>query len=100
MPKFRPHSLRTRILVLTLLFTLATALAITVVSLYTLTRSIRKNTLRTAEYALQTAAATIRQDIQEIDSLADWCTYNPTLRTYMLSDMSTASLLQTVYPTV
>lgn len=100
MHNVRPHSLRTRILVLTLLFTLATALAITVISLYTLTRSIRKNTLSTAEYALQTAAATIRQDIQEIDSLADWCTYNPTLRTYMLSDMSTASLLQTVYPTV
>lgn len=100
MHNVRPHSLRMRILVLTLLFTLATALAITVISLYTLSRSIRKNTLSTAEYALQTAAATIRQDIQEIDSLADWCTYNPTLRTYMLSDMSTASLLQTVYPTV
>ena len=100
MHNFRPHSLRMRILMLTLLFTLATSLAITVVSLYTLTRSIRKNTLSTAEYTLQTAAAAIRQDIQEIDSLADWCTYNPTLRTYMLSDMSTAGLLQTVYPTV
>lgn len=102
MPKrtIRPGSIQMKIIALTLLFTLGAALIISINSIHTLFDRLERNTLQSAEYALQTAATAIERDIDEVDALANWCTYTATIRTYMLSDITIKSLLQTVYPTV
>jgi len=97
--KYR-RSIRGSILALTLLFTLAMAVCITVISIRSLAANLQRTTLQTAEYALQTAANRIKQDIEEVDAMANWCAHNTSVRTYMLTDISAASLLQNVYPTV
>lgn len=93
-------SIQLRIISLTLLFTLGAALIIAVNSVHTLFERLERNTLQSAEYALQTAATAITRDIEEVDALADWCTSNATIRTYFLSDVTVKNLIQTVYPTV
>ncbi len=96
----RRSGIQLRIISLTLLFTLGAALIIVINSVNTLHDRLERNTLQSAEYALQTAATAIARDIEEVDALADWCTSNATLRTYMLSNVTVANLAQTVYSSV
>lgn len=96
----RRGSIRARVIGLALAFTLIASVIITVNTLLTLIENLERSTLQSAEYALQTAAASIKQDVDEIDGLADWCVYNSTVRTYILTDVTSQTLIQTVYPTV
>lgn len=103
MAKGRPPyraSIQRSIIAVTLLFTLGACVIIAINSVESLARKLERGTLQAAEYALQTAATTICRDIEEVDALADWCTANATVRTYMLSDVSARSLTQAVYPAV
>lgn len=60
--RFR-FGIQARILALTILFTLLTAGIIVVTSTISLSAQLRRSVLQSAEYALQTSASAIRQDI-------------------------------------
>ena len=92
--------IQARVVGLALLFTLLAAGTVLAGSAATLSDQLRRTTLQSAEYALQTAAAGIRQNIAEVDALADWCAAAPTVRTAMLTPISTASLTHTYYPII
>lgn len=98
--QFRRGSIQLRIIGLALAFTLSIALTVILSSVHSLEERLERNTLQAAEYALQTAATAIGRDVEAVDSLADWCATDATVRTYMLSDVSSKVLLQSVYPTV
>ena len=89
--KLRHGSIQVRVLALTLLFTLGVSLVIA---------EWERTTLLNAEYALQTAAAAIHRDIEEVDDLASWCAYNPSMRTYLLTDVSSNNQALSMYPTI
>lgn len=96
----RRGSIRRRILLLVLVFTLATALIITAGSARTVAERTERALLQSAEYTLQTAGTAIAADIREVDALADWCAADPSTRTWLLSANAPSSLTQTVYTTV
>ena len=74
------RSIQGRVLLLSLLFTALIALSVFVASLASLYSSTLRANAQSTEYNLQTLAHTLQQNVQEIDSLADWCTVNGTLR--------------------
>jgi len=92
--------LQAQVLALTVLFTLLTAGSILVTGTLSLSAQLRRSVLQSAEYALQTSSAAIRRDIQEVDDLARWCRVDATVRTAMLSNISSGTLTSTVYPIV
>lgn len=99
--KIRFHiGIQARILALAVLFTLLTAGIIVITSTISLSAQLRRSVLQSAEYALQTSAAAIRQDIQEVDDLARWCRVDSTVRTAMLSNISPGILTNTLYPVI
>ena len=98
--KLRHGSIQVRVLALTLLFTLGVSIVIAVGNMRQLTAEWERTTLLNTEYALQTAATTIRRDIEEVDDLASWCAYNPSMRAYLLTDFSSNNQALSMYPTV
>lgn len=102
MGKFNLHrgSLQLRVLTLTLLFTLGVSIVITVSNMHQLNAEWERTTLLNAEYALQTAAAAIYRDLDEVDDLASWCAYNPSMRTYLLTDSAGNNQALSMYPMI
>ena len=102
MAKFtlRKGSLQVRLLVLTMLFTFCVSAVIAVSNMHQLNAEWERTTLLNAEYALQTAADAIARDIEEIDDLAGWCTYNPSMRTYLLTDVAGNNQALSMYPSI
>ena len=98
--KLRHGSIQVRVLALTLLFTLGVSLVIAIGNMRQMAAEWERTTLLNAEYALQTAATAIRRDIEEVDDLASWCAYNPSMRTYLLTDLSSTNQALSMYPTV
>ena len=98
--KLRHGSIQVRVLALTLLFTLGVSLVIAIGNMRQMAAEWERTTLLNAEYALQTAATAIRRDIEEVDDLASWCAYNPSMRTYLLTDASNNNQALSMYPTV
>ena len=98
--KLRHGSIQVRVLALTLLFTLGVSLVIAIGNMRQMATEWERTTLLNAEYALQTAATAIRRDIEEVDDLASWCAYNPSMRTYLLTDASNNNQALSMYPTV
>ncbi len=98
--KLRHGSIQVRVLALTLLFTLGVSVVIAIGNMRQLAAEWERTTLLNAEYALQTAATAIRRDIEEVDDLASWCAYNPSMRTYLLTDLSNNNQALSMYPTV
>ena len=92
--------IQARVLSLAVLFTLFTAGIIIISSARSLAQQLRRSTIQSAEYTLQAAGAGIRQDIQEVDELSLWCCVDSTVRTAMLTDISTGVLTHTVYPII
>ena len=93
------RSIQGRVLLLSLLFTALIALSVFVASLASLYRSTLRANAQSTEYNLQTLAHTLQQNVQEIDSLADWCTVNGTLRSYVFAVQPESQLLN-VYNTL
>ena len=98
--KFQRSSIQVRVLALTLLFTLGVSIVIAISNMRQLAAEWERTTLLNAEYALQTAATSIRRDIEEVDDLAGWCAYNPSMRTYLLTDVGSHNQALSMYPTV
>ncbi len=98
--KLRKGSLQVRVLALTLLFTLGVSVVIAINNMRQMTAEWERTTLLNAEYALQTAASAISRDIAEVDDLTSWCAYNPSMRTYLLTDLSNNNRALSMYPTV
>lgn len=98
--KLRHGSIQVRVLALTLLFTLGVSLVIAIGNMRQMAAEGERTTLLNAEYALQTAAAAIHRDIEEVDDLASWCAYNPSMRTYLLTDVSSNNQALSMYPTI
>ena len=98
--KLRHGSIQVRVLALTVLFTLGVSVVIAVGNMRQMTAEWERTTLLNTEYALQTAATAIRRDIEEVDDLASWCAYNPSMRTYLLTDVSSNNQALSMYPTV
>ena len=98
--KLRHGSIQVRVLALTLLFTLGVSLVIAIGNMRQMAAEWERTTLLNAEYALQTAATAIRRDIEEVDDLASWCAYNPSMRTYLVTDASNNNQALSMYPTV
>lgn len=90
--------IQARVLALSVLFTLLTAGIIVFTSTLSLSAQMRRSVLQSAEYALQTSSAAIRQDIQEVDDLVRWCRVDTTVRTAMLSNVSPGILTSTLSP--
>ena len=90
--------IQARMLALAILFTLLAAGVIAVTSALSLSTQLRRSVIQSAEYALQTSSAALRQDIQEVDDLSRWCRVDSTVRTAMLSNISNGTLTNTVYP--
>ena len=93
----RRGSIQIRIILLATLFSLLAVLVILVTSMNAVARRLERTTLQSAEYALETAASTIRSSIVEVDSLADWCIANASIRTWLLSANSPRTLTQNIY---
>lgn len=98
--KLRHGSIQVRVLALTLLFTLGVSLVTAIGNMRQMAAEWERTTLLNAEYALQTAAAAIHRDIEEVDDLASWCAYNPSMRTYLLTDVSSNNQALSMYPTI
>ena len=98
--KLRHGSIQVRVLALTLLFTLGVSLVIAIGNMRQMAAEWERTTLLNAEYALQTAATAIHRDIEEVDDLASWCAYNPSMRTYLLADASSNNQALSMYPTI
>ena len=98
--KLRHGSIQVRVLALTLLFTLGVSLVIAIGNMRQMAAEWERTTLLNAEYALQTAATAIHRDIEEVDDLASWCAYNPSMRTYLLTDVSSNNQALSMYPTI
>lgn len=98
--KLRHGSIQVRVLALTLLFTLGVSLVIAIGNMRQMAAEWERTTLLNAEYALQTAAAAIHRDIEEVDDLASWCAYNSSMRTYLLTDVSSNNQALSMYPTI
>ena len=98
--KLQHGSIQVRVLALSLLFTLGVSIVIAIGNVRQMATEWERTTLLNTEYALQTAAATIRRDIEEVDDLASWCAYNPSMRAYLLTDVSSNNQALSMYPTV
>ena len=98
--KLRHGSIQVRVLALTLLFTLGVSLVIAIGNMRQMAAEWERTTLLNAEYALQTAATAIHRDIEEVDDLASWCAYNPSMRTYLLTDVSSNNQALSMYSTI
>ena len=92
--------LQLRVLTLTLLFTLGVSIVITVSNMHQLNAEWERTTLLNAEYALQTAAAAIYRDLDEVDDLASWCACNPSMRTYLLTHSAGNNQALSMYPMI
>ena len=93
------RSIQGRVLILSLLFTALIALSVFVASLASLYRSTLRANAQSTEYNLQTLARTLQQNVREIDSLADWCTVNSTVRSYVFATQPESQLLN-IYNTL
>ncbi len=89
----RCASIRARVIVLSLLFTAIIALSVFVGSLIALYKSTTRATAQTVEYNLQIAANNLYQSVEEIDTLADWCTVDNTVRSFVLGTYPKKQLL-------
>lgn len=92
--------IQVRVLALAVLFTLLAAAIVTESSARNVAAQLRRGAFQSAEYAVQTAADGIRQDILEIDALPNWCALNYTARTAMFSDLSAGTLAYKAYPLI
>ena len=96
----RSHrSIQAQVIILSLAFTALIALSVFLASIVSLYHSTLRATTQSAEYNLQTLANTLRQNVQEIDSLANWCTVDSTLRNFVFGIRSDRQLLD-VYNTL
>lgn len=93
----RRFGIRARVIALTVLFTFFIAATVLFSSVYYLSTQMRRSNLQAAEYQLKTACAGILQRVREIDALASWCTVNTSVRTAMLTGVS-SGFTSTVYP--
>lgn len=93
------RSIQAQVIFLSLAFTLIIAAGVFVASLLSLYRGTLRATTQSAEYNLQTLANTLRQNVQEIDSLANWCTVDSTLRNFVFASLPERQLLD-VYNTL
>ena len=92
-------SLQLEVIVLTMVFALLIAIVVSASSLAAAGKESRRAVVQGAEYSLQVAAGDLSRSVSEIDSLADWCTANATLRNYMLYNYNVRDLLIGVYNT-
>lgn len=95
----RRGSIQRRVITLALAFTLLAAAVIAAGSVSMVKARLESTALHSAEYALQTAASAVRSGIDEVDSLAAWCSADPTIRTWLLAG-GTQSKKQNAYITL
>ena len=93
-------SLQLQVIVLALVFALLIAITVSASSVMSAYRESCRATVQGAEYSLQVAANDLSQSVQEIDSLADWCTVNATVRNYVLYNYNVRDLVTSIYNTV
>lgn len=93
------HSIRVRVTVLALAFTALIAVGVCVASVTALYKSTLRSIGQSVEYNLQIAAGRLRQDVDEINSLADWATVNSTVRNFVFSTYQKAQTLD-IYNTI
>ncbi len=95
----RRFGISARLVALTVLFTVVIAAVVLCSSVYYLSIQTRQTNLQAAEYQLETAASSLSQRVTEVDDLVNWCTVNTTVRTYLLTSIS-SNLANSLYPTV
>ena len=96
----RRFGIQARVLALAVLFTLLAAAIVTAGSVRGVSAQLRRSTLQSTEYALQTTSESIRQDIAEIDALVSWSVTDASVRTSMLTAVPVSTLTHTVYPII
>ncbi len=97
--RLRRGSIQRRVLLLALVFTLLAAAVIAAGSARVMAARLESTAFRSAEYALETASSAVRSGIDEVDSLAAWCSADPSIRTWLLEGGS-QSRKQNVYITL
>lgn len=98
MPK-RRRSIQAQVIILSFAFTFIIAMGVFVTSMFSLLRNTQRADAQNVEYNLQTLANSLSQNVQEIDSFANWCTVDSTMRGYVFSTLPDKQLL-TVYNTL
>ena len=93
----RRGSIQARIILLAIVFTLLASSVILITTMGAVAGRLERTMLQSAEYALETAGATIRSNIEDVDYLADWCVANASIRTWLLSTNSPQTLTQNIY---
>lgn len=93
----RRFGIRTRVIALTILFTIFIAITVMLTSVYYLSIQMRNSLLKAAEYQLKTASTSIQQQVKEVNSLANWCIVNTSVRTFMLNSLP-GNVVNSVYP--
>lgn len=94
------HSILTKVLALSLGFSLVIGTIVCVISVVSLYDRSRQATIQSIEYSLQVTAADLTQSVNEIDSLAAWSTANSTVRSFVLSNYRAGDLVRSLYDTV
>lgn len=89
--------IRTSVIALTILFTFFIAVTVMFTSVFYLSTQMRNSRLQAAEYQLKTASTSIQQRVKEVDSLANWCVVNTSVRTFMLNSFP-GNVVNSVYP--
>lgn len=87
------HSIQAHVILLSLVFTAIIAVSVCIASLLTLYKSTTRATAQTTEYNLQIVANNLYQSIEEINSLADWCTVDSTVRSFVFTSYPKKQLL-------
>lgn len=88
------------IIVLSLLFAVLIGLMVSAGSVYSAYLESCRATVQGTEYALQLAAGDLQQSASEIDSLADWCVADTSVRNYALYSYDSHDLMLSTYNTI
>ncbi len=93
----RRYTIQFRVTLLTVVFTLIIAAAVFSSSMQTTARQIHQNNLQAARYQLKSASVTVRQRINEVDSLYNWSNVTDLVQTYLLSNAKNLNIRNEIY---
>lgn len=87
-------TIKARITIITVSFTLIITVLIAFISFYIFQSYARKNLIQSTEFNLQLISGVISQDVSSLDMLSKWCSYNSQIVSYLShADASPSEML-------
>lgn len=90
-------TIRGKIIIVTVTFTLAITVCLASVSFYLFQSYARKNLVQSTEFNLQLVAGVISQDIGSLETLSKWCSVNSDILSYLEDPDASAREALSVY---